>query len=168
MDTIKTSLSIISILIASVLAAQSSTEYRDDIDTLYHAPPDKEIFFYNGYEPPERYDIEFIRKEGGEKVPFKIDEQCDANDPKSCVALYHFVNEEETATKWILRGSNEAKDGVEVIYGQRVGKDGKVVYSQTSVEPGEVVNLGYAKLTPEKETDLPTERYVWIVSASWK
>ena len=44
----------------------------------------------------------------------------------------------------------------------KVGEDGNIVYSTIDVEPGEIKDMGYGSVGDE------TQRYVWIVSASWK
>ena len=155
------------LILPSVLFSQSKvkdskkkTQYNPKVDTVYKVPNDEEIFYYNGFEAPENSYPDFTLKEGDEKVPFKIDKVCEMDQPKSCVSLYHYKLEK--GTKWLIRASVKATESIRVNYSQRMGDDGIVISNTTTLNPGQVKDLGYAAVGDE------VERHLWIVSTSWE
>ncbi|MEQ8624277.1 MAG: hypothetical protein RJQ00_05465 [Vicingaceae bacterium] len=141
-------------------AHKNENQYHSKIDTVYKVPNDEEIFYYNGFEAPENSYPDFTLKEGEEKVPFKIDKICEMDKPKSCVSLYHY--ELEKGTKWLIRASVKATESIRINYSQRMGKDGAVISNTTTLNPGQVKDLGYAAVGDE------VDRHLWIVSTSWE
>lgn len=139
---------------------KNENQYHSKIDTVYKVPNDPEIFYYNGFEAPENSYPDFTLKEGDEKVPFKIDKVCEMDKPKSCVSLYHYKLEK--GTKWIIRASVKATEPIRVNYSQRMGDDGMIISNTTTLNPGQVKDLGYATVGDE------VERHLWIVSSSWE
>jgi len=150
----------ISFLSIFIISNGFSQNYNAKFDTIYKVPNDKEVFFFNGYEPKENDQVDFVLKEGDKKVPFEIDKTCDEAKPNTCVSLYHMKTAK--GYKWMLRNSAKSEQSMRVTYAQKMmDTKSAVVQNTTEIRPGVVKDLGYGGIGDN------TKRKVWIVSASW-
>jgi hypothetical protein len=169
---------IISTSLATFGQVKTSSELQTKLgttDTLYTVVNSKEITFFNGIEAPEDIKPDFVLKENDKTMELEIDKNCEVNNISSCVSLFHllpsnknqFGNKTEGVQKgkgykWTLKSSMLSKDEMQVTFGQKIGEDGNVTYSTVDVSPNEIIDMGYGSVGTE------TNRYVWIVFASWK
>jgi hypothetical protein len=135
--------------------------HHPKVDTVYKAPHHNEIYWFQGYEPPERTPPDFVVHHGKKTVPFAIDSTCKESDPTACVSLYHYVLP-GGGYKWLIRSSTKVDRLLHVVYGQKVGKDGMVINSKTDLYSGEVKDLGYGEVPGDEHP-----RDVWIIAAHW-